>query len=134
MITYQLDTNILLRFLLRDIPAKTAQVSKIFRQAEAGRIQLEISEPVFIETAVGLKNYCKLPKERIVPMLEKIISLSWLRLENSQYLRPALLLYAAHGLDFTDCVILARAIAKSHQIFTFDRKLSLLSSPQKKAD
>lgn len=128
MITYQLDTNILLRFLLQDIPAKTAQVTKMFRNAEAGKVLLEVSEPVFIETAVGLKNYCKLPKERIVPMLEKIISLSWLTLENSHYLRPALLLYATHGLDFTDCIILARAMAKSHQIFTFDRKLQQISS------
>lgn len=128
MITYQVDTNILLRFLLQDVPAKTAQVTTMFRKAESGKVLLEVSEPVFIETAVALRNYCKLPKERIVPMLEKIISLSWLTLENSHYLHPALLLYATHGLDFTDCVILARAMIKSHQVLTFDRKLQHISS------
>lgn len=133
MITYQVDTNILLRFLLQDIPEKTAQVAKMFRKAEAGEIVLEISEPVFIEMAVALKNYCKLPKERIIPMLEKILSLSWISLENSQYLRPAALLYSSHGLDFTDCVVLARAMKKSHRIFTFDSKLSLLASSQSNA-
>ena len=124
MNTWQLDTNVLLRFLTQDDPAKAKEVDTFFLKAEQGKVRLEISEPVFVETAVSLRNYFKFPRERVTELLKTLISRSWLQIENHDIVSQALSYYQSHTLDFVDCLIFIRAQKYNQKIFTFDAKLN----------
>ena len=128
MNSYQLDTNAILRFLTQDRPKEAKEVELLFKRAQKNQITIEISEPVFIETAVMLRNYFKFPKEKVVIMLETILSLEWIKIENLQFVSQAISLYSITSLDLIDCLVLARARSKNQSIFTFDQTLSSLAS------
>lgn len=134
MMTYQIDTNALLRFLTKDIPRQAKATENLLNQAQQRMVNLEICEPVFIETAVALRNYFKFPKIKVVEMLESLMSFPNIDIENRQQIALALSIFAQMDLDLTDCLIYLRAKAKRQRIFTFDSKLSLLASPQEKAN
>ena len=134
MISYQLDTNALLRFLTNDIPSQRSQVEDLIRKSRLHQVTLHICEPIFIETAVTLKNYFKYPRDKIVSLLGLLINSPELIIENHQLLVQSLDLYADHPLDFVDCILHNRAQTKNHRLFTFDSQLqkihsSLLPSP-----
>lgn len=124
MIRYLVDTNILLRYLTNDLPIEAKLAKEFFKSAKAGKLEAEICEPVFIETLIILKNYFKYPKNSVIRLMQSILTLDWLIVENSQIQTLALELYSQFGLDFVDCLILARSKIKKQKIFTFDTKLS----------
>jgi len=123
MISYQLDTNTLFRFLTNDIPRQRSQVEDLIRKAKRHQVTLHVCEPIFIETAVTLKNYFKYPKNKIVDLLGLLINSSELTIENRQLLIKSLDTYADHALDFVDCVLLIRTQTLNHRLFSFDRPL-----------
>ena len=127
MISYQLDTNTLFRFLTNDIPRQRSQVEDLIRKAKRHQVTLHVCEPIFIETAVTLKNYFKYPKNKIVDLLGLLINSSELTIENRQLLIKSLDTYADHALDFVDCVLLMRTQTLNHRLFSFDRHLLSLT-------
>ncbi|HBC73239.1 TPA: hypothetical protein DCZ90_05495 [Candidatus Amesbacteria bacterium] len=127
MISYQLDTNTLFRFLTNDIPRQRSQVEDLIRKAKRHQVTLHVCEPIFIETAVTLKNYFKYPKNKIVDLLGLLINSSELTIENRQLLIKSLDTYADHALDFVDCVLLIRTQTLNHRLFSFDRHLLSLT-------
>ncbi len=131
---YQLDTNVLLRYLTHDIPGKYQKVRLLFDLAKKGRMTLHICEPVFIETAVMLRNYFKFPKEKIISFLQDLLNASHLIIENSTQLASAVTVYSQYPIDLVDAVLLVRSQIHRRQIFTFDSKLALLASAQEKSN
>lgn len=123
MIKYQVDTNILLRYLTNDVPVEAKTAKEFFKSAQAKRLEAEICEPVFIETLIVLKNYFKYPKDSVIRLMQSILALDWLVIENLSVLTLALDLYSQFDLDFVDCLILARSKTQQQKIFTFDTKL-----------
>ncbi len=130
----QLDTNALLRYTTNDVPKEADMVEMLIKKAKEGTVSLYICEPIFIETAVMLKQYFKFPKGKIVSALSFLINSPELHIENRQNLLRALGVYAEHSVDFVDCVLLVRAQTQKRQVFTFDSKLALLASSQEKAN
>ena len=128
MIKYQVDTNILLRFLTNDVPTEAKMAREFFKSAKSGKLGAEICEPVFIETLVVLRNYFKYPKNSVVKLMQSILALDWLTIENLSVLTLALDQYSQLNLDFVDCLILARSKIKQQKIFTFDAKLTKTAS------
>ena len=128
MTKYQVDTNVLLRFLTNDVPTEARMAKEFFKSAKSGKLVAEISEPVFIETLVVLRNYFKYPKNSVIKLMQSILALDWLVIENLSILTLALDLYSQFNLDFVDCLVLARSKTKQQKIFTFDTKLSKISS------
>jgi len=109
-------------------------VEVLIKKAKEGTVSLYICEPIFIETAVMLKQYFKFPKGKIVSILSFLINSPELHIENRQGLLRALGVYAEYSVDFVDCVLLVRTQMQNQQIFTFDVRLSLLASSQEKAN
>lgn len=126
MNTWQLDTNVLLRFLTQDDPAKAKEVDILFSKAEQGKFRLEICEPVFVETAVSLRNYFKFPRDQVTELLKTLLSRAWLQIENHEVISQALHFYQSSALDLVDCLIFIRAKINKQRIFTFDAKLNEL--------
>lgn len=128
MDTYQLDTNVLLRYLTQDRPIETLKACQLFAKAQKGEVKIVISEPVFIETTVTLNNYFKYPRQKIVFLLETLLSPEWITVENTISIYQAVNLYSTTSLDFVDCLLLIRTKEKKHKIFSFDKNLNILAT------
>lgn len=128
MTRYQIDTNILLRYLTCDVPTEAKMAKEFLKSVKTGKLEGEIGEPVFIETLIVLKNYYKYPKKSVIKLMQSLLALDWLIIENFSILILALDLYSQHDLDFVDCLILARSKTKQQKIFTFDAKLAEIAN------
>ena len=119
-----LDTNVLVRYLVRDVP----------EQAEAVRDLLEgltieepgfISREVTIETAWVLERSYRFSREQIADILEELTAVETLLFEAGDDVVRAALRFRQGGPDFADLMILAAAERTgANPLYTFDRTLA----------
>lgn len=117
------DTNVFLRFLTNDDPAKAKRVEGLFREAVRGRIVLETSILVIAEIIWTLESYYKLEKSVIAEKVEKILNTPNLECDEASRILFALDTYVQQNVDFIDAY---HAFYMKDQgltrIATYDRK------------
>jgi predicted nucleic acid-binding protein len=121
-----IDTNILARLLLNDIPDHYARVVALFETAPHDELELFAPSSVFIELSYLLTNTKGVPKGEAAAMMLEVITLPGLVVEHAAAVESALRFWSRQGpLSFTDCYHLAltRHLGMS-QIYTFDQKMS----------
>jgi len=96
------DTNVFLRFLTRDDPAKSERCRRLFEQAVAGTIALRTSELVIAEVVWTLLSYYELPKPVVIEKVSQILNTPNLAVTNQDALIEALVLWSRHNCDFID--------------------------------
>ena len=98
-----LDTNVILRFLLRDDEEKFQRCYALLKRVELGEERLVASDPVITEAVwiMETKPY-SLGRGRIRDLLVPIIQLRGLTLPGRELLQRALELYARTRIDFVD--------------------------------
>lgn len=102
-----LDTNILLRYLTRDHPAKAEACYQLLQRVKAGEEVVTTCEAILTEIVYVLssKKTYHLSREDIRARLSPILNLRGLRLKHRGMYLKALNLYTAHPtLDFEDAV------------------------------
>jgi predicted nucleic-acid-binding protein len=109
-----LDTNIVVRLLVRDDPAQTAQAAAVVR---GNRVLLTTS--VLLETEWVLRSRYRAPRATIAEGLRRLIDLDQLTLDHPMIAARALDGFES-GLDFADALHLASSHAAS-EFVTFDR-------------
>ncbi len=118
-----IDTNILIRHLTKDDPAKAEACYQLFQQAEANEVELTTTEAVIAEVVYVLssKKTYGLARQRIHQLLSPILLLKGLKLPyKNTYLR-ALDLYASLPLDFEDALIVAQMERQRVQeVYSYD--------------
>ena len=110
-----IDTNVILRYLLNDIPEQSDQAASII---ESGAFTLPeiIAEVVYVLTKLYDIPRNEI-KDIILPVFDEV------SIENPQVMAIALSTYSETKFDFVDCLIFARKKALGEDIFTFDKKL-----------
>lgn len=116
-----LDTNILLRHLLRDDPVLSAKATAILERIERGEIQACTSDIVVFETVFTLQRSYKQPRDAIADAVLPLIELPGIVLPGKRQYRRVFSLYRSSALDFADCyrVILMQRSGIS-EILSFD--------------
>lgn len=118
------DTNVLIRFLVRDDPAQSETASAFFRRATNRGEALYISQVVLCEVVWILGSAYRYPRERIADVLGRLLRTRQLRFEEPRRVREAADLYRAHGGDFADQLIrLACLDAGCDAVATFEKRL-----------
>jgi len=120
-----LDTNVLVRYLTQDDPAKTRTSAAVIRRLELGDEEMMTSEMIIGEVAYFLSaraHYGLTPAEirdRVAPVIQS----RGLRLEHKDVLLRALDLYALYPvLDFEDALSVAHMeSAGVDEIVSYDR-------------
>lgn len=128
MTTYQLDTNVLLRYLTQDVLSQSKRVRSLMSLARRRVVSLQVCEPIFVETAVMLRNYYKYPRVTIYKLLSDLLNAPELDIEHRERLSKATALYHDTTIDFIDCILLICAGTQDQQVFSFDAKVTLLAS------
>jgi predicted nucleic-acid-binding protein len=114
-----LDTNILIRYFVKDDPEQTHLAVKLIDS-------LTLTEPGWIGVAIFMEldwvliNVLKVKKDQVVRIFDTLLVSRELVVET---IREALRLYRGRNTDFSDCLI-ARAAKAAGCIrtVTFDRK------------
>ena len=117
------DTNVFLRFLTNDDPAKAKRVETLFRSAVQGKIALTTSLLAIAEIVWTLESFYKLPKPEVVSRVEKILNTPGLTCPEASLILLALDLYEHQNVDFIDAyhAFYVREQGLT-QIATYDRK------------
>src|SRR5919204_2762662 len=120
-----IDTDVIIRFLTGDDPAKQERAARLFEQVEQGNATLAapdtvIADAVYVLSSPRLYN---LPRQEVAALLIPLVRLSGFRVQNRRAVLAALNLYGygATKLDFGDALIVASmAQSGSRSVYSFD--------------
>jgi predicted nucleic-acid-binding protein len=124
-----LDTNVLVRFLVRDDEEQFERACSLIR-SEAGREELVcVSLLVLLETEWVLRSRYELDKEQILGIFSELLSAGDIRFEDEPAIAQALFMWKDSSAQFADCLIGARHWTLGcSATATFDRRALKLSS------
>jgi predicted nucleic acid-binding protein len=120
-----LDTNVLARYLLDDIPEHTTRVKQLLRSASIGEVELFVPTSVFIELSHLMIRRRSVPRPRVAQSLQGLLRLQGLHIQERDAIAAALEFWRSRGgLSFVDCYHLAltKELGMT-QIYTFDKKM-----------
>ena len=123
-----IDTNVLVRFLVRDDPEQFERARRLIkREAGSGETVL-ISLLVLLETEWVLRSRYGLAKAEIVTALSALLDAVELEFEDEPSVEEAVFTWKDSGAEFADCLISARHRALGcRATATFDARASKLS-------
>ena len=122
-----IDTNILLRYILRDIEGQYLISKKFFTQAKLKNIQLIVPQIVIFEIVFNLNKFYDFDKEQIIKTIEDLLSTNYLNVEDWEIFNMAVGIYENNSIDFVDCFIIAKAQISGPKIFSFDKDFKKLT-------
>jgi predicted nucleic-acid-binding protein len=122
-----LDTNVLLRLLLRDDSAQAEQAQALF-DANADRDgSLFVSDVVLAELAWVLRSRCDMKPSLVAKALHALLGNATLAWQSPGAVADALELHKTGGVDFADCLVACLAAAQGCEaVATFDRGMRSL--------
>lgn len=122
-----IDTNVLVRFLVRDDELQFEKARKLIkREITAGR-RVFVSQLVLLETEWVLRSRYGLPKNMIVEAISGLLDATDVQFEDAPAIEEALFTWKDATADFADCLIGARnRRLDCRATATFDAKASKL--------
>ena len=125
--SYLIDTNIILRFLLKDNTTLFNRANQIFKDAENGTYKLVIDSVVLAECIWVMASVYNISKVDITDKLRQIISQSWIVSPTKKAIIQSLDLYSHTNLSYIDCWLIIQTQIQAIQLKTFDLKLQKIS-------
>lgn len=120
-----LDTNILVRHLVRDNPDQATRATALMEAVADHEIRIRLPDTVVFETIFTLQRVYSIPKVDIADELSIIVKHPGVILDHKQAVLSALTFWrGTGGLSFADCYHLAlTADLGFTEICSFDRKM-----------
>ena len=123
-----LDTNVLVRFLLRDDLIQAEQARAAIEDAVADGTTLFVSLLTIMETEWVLRSCAKLDKKKVITTFRTLLEARDLQIEQEGALEEALFLYEGGKADFADCLMTSQYCRLGcSAMFTFDQNAAKLS-------
>lgn len=120
-----LDTNVLLRYLVRDDSAQFSVASRLIQKCVANGESLFVPVSVAVELEWVLRSAYGFAKEDVMRTFSELLSTVELTFQDERAIEVALALFRDHAADFADCVHVALASqAGEAPLWTFDRQAS----------
>ncbi len=117
------DTNIILRFLLRDLEDQHAIVhNKLKKLKLVGGVAVVFGE-VVAECIHVMEKLYRMARMDIVSTLKPFLQTEVVNLADKNTVLKALSLYGLTKLSYVDCLIIEKSWNTGEEIFSFDKKL-----------
>ena len=113
-----IDTNVILRFLLNDVPEQSKQAKAVIEAGAFTTIEV-MAEVIYL-----LRKLYQADREKIYLAIMRVAK--EVSIADSDVLEFAMKIFRVRSLDFVDCVIAARALLRQEDVFSFDKKLMAL--------
>lgn len=118
-----LDTNVLVRYLVRDDAAQLEAARALIARCIDERRSLFVPVTVVLELEWVLRSSFEFPKHDTLRVLASLFGASELTFESERALEVALQLYREGAAEFADCVHVALTLQAGEQpLWTFDRR------------
>jgi len=118
---FLLDTNAILRYLLKDVPEQHKRVVE-FIKANPAAIRLE----VLVETVYVLEKYYKKSRPEIAGVIAVLGMTENLLIQYPRIVEKSLQLFIEEDLDIIDCILCSFNNIEGYGVFSFDKKLNTL--------
>jgi len=120
-----IDTNFILRLLLKDIPSQFKKSRQLFKEIEDGEVFGLISILVINELIWILENFYEKERKDFIPQVLKVLSLKKIKILEIKKKDLIFILekMMEENLDFTDLYLLYLKKQSKHDIASFDKKL-----------
>ena len=103
-----IDTNVLVRFLVRDDELQFDKAKKLIRREIAAGRQVLVNQLVILETEWVLRSRYGLSKIDIVAAISGLLDATEMQIEDEPTVEEALYVWKESGADFADCLIGAK--------------------------
>jgi len=103
-----IDTNVLVRFLVRDHETQFSRAQRLIRRAVAGGEDVFVSLLVLLETEWVLRSRYALRKAEIMVTISGLLDAAELRFEDEAAIEETLFAWEHSDAEFADCLIGAR--------------------------
>jgi predicted nucleic acid-binding protein len=126
-----LNTDVIIRLVTGDDPAKQVAAQALFERIEQGQETVQTTVTVIADAVYVLSSprLYHLPRAVISGALGRLASLPYLRVRQRRTVLRALQLYAGTNLDFGDVFILASMEqARSTALYSYDQGFDRISS------
>ena len=100
-----IDTNVLVRFLVRDDEAQFERARKLIKRELAAGRRVFVSQLVLMETEWVLRSRYSLPKTSIIETVSNLLDAADVRFEEEPAIEEALSVWKDTASDFADCLI-----------------------------
>ncbi len=118
-----LDTNVILRYLIKDDEKMFQSVRSLFLKAEKGALILYIHSITIAELVWTLESFYGYNKEEIVNVLTRLINAEGIEVSDKETVQNALILYLDANVDYIDAYLASHAASSDvPTIFTLDKK------------
>ncbi len=117
-----LDTNIWVRYLIKDEPKQFEAVKNLLASVEQGIFQPYTSSIVLLELSYVLKSIYKFTFDEVLDALEAVTGTREIAIFETTDSALALTYFRSTKIKFTDC-LLASQIRKDILLVTFDEEL-----------
>lgn len=116
-----LDTNILIRLIIGDIPEQYDKAQALIQSGET----YDIADTALIETIYVLHEYYKVPRKLVAEAITQLLSDKNLRASNLIFDHTLALFVVRPALSIEDCYLAVVAQERKAQpLWTFDKKLA----------
>ena len=103
-----IDTNVLVRFLVRDDEAQFEKARKLIkREVSAGR-RVFVNQLVLMETEWVLRRRYGVMKDQIIDSISSLLDANDLQIEDEASVEEAVFLWRDSNAEFADCLIGAK--------------------------
>jgi len=122
-----IDTNVLVRFLVKDDEAQFEKARKLIRREVAAGRRVFVNQLVLMETEWVLRSRYVVSKSQIIEAVSGLLNATDVQIEDEPAIEEALFIWKDSIADFADCLI----GAKNHRMgcratATFDAKAARL--------
>lgn len=122
-----IDTNVLVRFLVRDDEAQFDKARKLIRREIAAGRRVFVNQLVLMETEWVLRSRYAVPKNQIIEAISGLLNATDVQFEDEPAIEEALFIWKDSIADFADCLIGAKNRRLGcRATATFDAKASRL--------
>lgn len=126
---YLIDTNIILRFLLKDNERYYQQAAEYFRKAKNGIVELYLIPEVLFEIDYVLRGVYGLSKKETVDILLKIVKTPYLKINNQTMMIDVVERYQSLNIDLFDIYLSFLAKEENATVLSFDRDFEKIKQP-----
>ena len=117
-----LDTNIILRHILKDDPVQSKISTNLLEKLIENKAEFFLTFITFAETIWVLESVYKYNKKEVCNILKPLFNTPNLKLESQDILEEALVLYKTLNIDFADCYNACYGKANDiKDIYSFDK-------------
>ena len=120
-----LDTNVLIRFLVKDDERQSEIVYRAFRQAEMDNNTFFVPLLVVLETLWVLESVFNLARNDILDSMNEVLLMPILKFEAQATIQRFILVARENKIDLSDILIACSAkLSGCSSVLTFDKRAS----------